>query len=218
LFNPAGKADLPLVIYLNGFGKSADADRGGRIEKMALAGNRVLALDPRGFGEVAPANPPKTPTYFGADFTNSFLALHLDRPLLGQRVFDVLSVIRCMANNRSEEVSIVGIGPAAPIALHAAALSPIVKQSTIENGLVSWTNVAGTPVTYDHLTHVVPGALRVYDFPELAALVAPRVLTIRSAVDAAGKPIAKEALQSEYAHAKKAYASAKAEMKLTLDE
>lgn len=217
LFVPAGKVDLPIVIYLNGLGKSADAAKGGPIEKLALAGNRVLAIDPRGFGEVAPGNPPKTPSYFGVDFTNAFLALHLNRPLLGQRVSDVLSVMRYMANESGQELSIVGIGSAAPIALHTAALSPIVKQTTIEKGLISWTNVVHTPVSYDQLTHIIPGALKVYDLPDLATLIAPRGLTIRGAVDAAGKPVAKEMLEGEYSNAKSAYLKAKLEKKFVLD-
>ncbi len=217
LFVPQGKVDLPIIIYLNGLGKSADAGVGGPIEKLTLAGNRVLAIDPRGFGEVAPANPPKTPSLFGVDFKETFLALHLNRPLLGQRVYDVLSVIRYMANNGGEEISIVGLGSAAPIALHAAALSPIIKQTTIEKGLISWTNVVNTPVTYDQLTHVVPGALRVYDLPDLAMLIAPRGLTIYGAVDASGKPVSTATLEAEYAMAKKVYAKIKQEKRLKLE-
>lgn len=217
LFIPDGKVDLPVVIYLNGLGKSADAGAGGPIEKLALAGNRVLAIDPRGFGDIAPANPPKTPSYFGVDFTDSFLGIHLNRPLLGQRVYDVLSVMKYMANQSGEEITLVGVGSAAPIALHAAALSPIIKQTTIEKGLVSWTNVASTSVTYDQLTHVVPGALKLYDFPELAALIAPRGLTIRNALDAAGKPVARDMIEVEYAKTKAAYAKMKQEKKLVLE-
>jgi cephalosporin-C deacetylase-like acetyl esterase len=217
LFVPAGKVDLPIVIYLNGLGKTADAAKGGPIEKLALAGNRVLAIDPRGFGEMAAGNPPKTPSLFGVDFTNSFLALHLNLPLLGQRVYDVLSVMRYMANESPQELSIVGIGSAAPVALHAAALSPIVKQTTIEKGLISWTNVVHTPVSYDQLTHVVPGALKVYDLPDLVTLIAPRALTIRGAVDAAGKPVTKEMLEGEYSGAKSAYTKAKQDKRFILE-
>lgn len=217
LFVPGEKVDLPLVIYVNGLGKSVDAQAGGRLEKLALAGNRVLAFDPRGFGDMAPGNPPTKPSFFGVDFKESFLGLHLNRPLLGLRVYDLLSVIRYMAGNSAEEISIIGIGSAGPIALHTAALSPIVKQTTIEKGLISWTNVVNTPVSYDQLTHAVPGALKVYDFPDLAALIAPRGLTIRGAVDAAGKPVAKEALEAEYANAIKTYAKMKQEKRLTLE-
>ena len=51
LFQKGEKAKGPLVVYLNGQGKAADAAVGGPIEKLVLAGNRVLAVDPRGMGE-----------------------------------------------------------------------------------------------------------------------------------------------------------------------
>jgi hypothetical protein len=183
-----GEADKgPLVIYLHGQGKSAAAAPGGPLEQLVAAGNRVLAIDPRGMGETAAGNPSGKPSFFGVDFKESYLGLHLNRPLLTQRVYDVLSVIQQAAKDASTEVQIVGVGGAGPIALHVAALEPRIKKTAIEKGVTSWTNVASTPVTYDQLTHVVPGALRMYDLPDLAKLAAG--LTIREAVDAAGKPI-----------------------------
>ena len=60
----------------------------------------MLALDLRGWGETAPAAPPKKPGYFGTDFRESYLGLHLNRPLLGQRAYDLLAVVRCLASDR----------------------------------------------------------------------------------------------------------------------
>jgi hypothetical protein len=63
---------------------------------------------------------------------------------------------------------------------------------------------------------VVPGALKVYDLPDLAAAIAPRKLTIRNPVDAAGKPLTKEAAELAYKPVREAYKKAKAEDKFTL--
>src|SRR5262249_18108291 len=65
---------------------------GGARDRLARAGRRVLALDRRGFGETAPAAPQKPPP-FGVDYREAFMALHLGRPLLGQRVADLLAVV-----------------------------------------------------------------------------------------------------------------------------
>jgi hypothetical protein len=67
-----------------------DAGSGGTIEKLVQAGNCVLALDPRGLGETAPAAASKQPSYFGVDFKETYLALHWSRPLLGQRALSRL--------------------------------------------------------------------------------------------------------------------------------
>src|ERR1043166_9157628 len=62
------------------------------------------------------------------------------------------------------------------------------SQVTLEGMVISWSAVARTPISRNPLTNVGPGALEVYDLPDLAATIAPRPLTIRDPVDAAGKP------------------------------
>ncbi len=182
------KARGPLVIWLNGAGKSADAESGGPLENLVRQGKRVLALDLRGLGETAPGTA-KAPAYFGVDFKETFMALHLNRPLLGQRVRDVLAVVETVTGQTPEGVTLVGIGKSGPIALHAAALDRRIKELTLDRSLASWTSVVQTPISYDQLTNVVPGALAVYDLPELAATLAPRQLTIQKPVDPAGQPL-----------------------------
>ena len=48
-------------------------------------------------------------------------------------------------------------------------LNDRVKAVTIDGGLVSWDNVVRTPISHNQLVNVVPGALKVYDLPDLAA-------------------------------------------------
>lgn len=191
-FNPEKPLkDSWTVLYLCGEGKALDAAPGGPIEKLVKEGRRVVALDLRGLGETAPAPlDPKKPGYFGVDFRESFMALHLNRPLLGQRVHDLLSVLQ---NYEKGEFEVIATGPAGPAALHAAALDSRIKALTLDRSLVSWSSVAKTPVSYNQLTNVVPGALKVYDLPDLVKAIAPRKVTITNPVDAAGKPVAQAA-------------------------
>jgi hypothetical protein len=84
--------------------------------------------------------------------------------------------------------------------------------------LISWSNVVRTPISYNQLTNVVPGALAVYDLPDLAAAIAPRPLIIRNAVDAALKPVTQAALEEAYGPARKAYAAKNAEKQLILKQ
>ena len=71
--------------------------------------------------------------------------------------------------------------------------------------MISWSSVARTPITINQLTNVVPGALKVYDLPDLAAAIAPRPLTVRAPLDPAGKPISQTALEEAWAAAKAVY-------------
>ncbi|MCE9532618.1 MAG: acetylxylan esterase [Planctomycetes bacterium] len=218
LFEKKGQATGPLIIYLHGLGKNTDAGVDGEIEKSVLRGNRVLAIDPRGFGETSAGVPSGKPSHFGVDFTTAFLGLHLDRPLLGQRTFDVLSVIEKMAADSKGEIHLVGIGSASAIALHVAALDQRISKTSVENGVLSWTNVATTAVSFDQLTHVVPNALAVYDLPELASLIAPRALWIRGTLDAALKPVSRKVVEETYAPAIATYRSLKVEKNFFISE
>jgi cephalosporin-C deacetylase-like acetyl esterase len=201
----------PLVIYADGAGKGAAVAPGGPAERLAKAGARVLALDLRGLGETAPGRPAAgRPNYFGADTFEAFVALHLSRPLVGQRATDLLAVVAKMAGE-FDDIRLVGVGSAGPAALHAAALDPRVKRLTLDGVLVSWSAVVKTPVSHDQLTNVVPGALAAYDLPDLAASVAPRPLTIRKPADATGKPLTPAAADGAYRAVRAAYANAGAE-------
>jgi dienelactone hydrolase len=169
-----------LTLYVPGEGKAADLPA---LEKRAQAGERILAVDLRGFGETAPGKAGR-PNLFGTDFHEAFVALHLDRPLLGRRVHDLLAVIGAL---KTGPVHLTGVGRAGPIALHAAVLDPErIAGLTLERSLVSWASVVRTPVSHDQLTNVVFGALAVYDLPDLEKQVSPRPLTVRDRVGPTG--------------------------------
>jgi dienelactone hydrolase/pimeloyl-ACP methyl ester carboxylesterase len=206
----------PLVIYADGAGKSGAAAPGGSIEKLVKGGSRVLALDLRGMGETAPGQPAAgRPNYFGADYFEAFVSLHLSRPLLGQRTTDLLAVVAKMAGE-SDDIQLIGVGAAGPAALHAAALEPRIKQLTLADTLVSWSAVVRTPISHNQLTNVVPGALAAYDLPDLAAAMAPRPLTIRNTVDPTGRPLTRDAALAAYRAVIAAYAGAGAEKQLVI--
>jgi dienelactone hydrolase len=196
-----------LVLYVHGLGKAADTEPGGQIEKLTQNGVDVLALDLRGMGETAPGISNGKPSYFGVDSREAFLALHLNRPLLGQRVIDLLSVAAYLRTEKDfpKKTTILWAkGSAVPIALHAAALEPSFSSVVTEGGVVSWSAVVRSPISYDQLTNVVPGALKVYDLPDVATLIAPRRLQIL-AVNPQGGKLRDAEVESAYAECTKAY-------------
>lgn len=190
MFEPRQVTDQNLVLYLQGDGKAADAGVGGPIEKLVKGGQRLLALDVRGMGETSPGTATANrANYFGADSKELWLGVHLNRPLLGQRVLDVLAVVESMSAQSSGGFQLIGIGSAGPIALHAAALEPRIKQLTLDRSIASWSAVVHSPISHNQLTNVVPFVLTRYDLPDLVASLAPRSITIRNAVDPMGKPV-----------------------------
>jgi hypothetical protein len=109
------------------------------------------------------------------------------------------------------------VGRAAPAALHAAALDERISDTVLESMVVSWSSVVRIPLSKGQLGNVVPGALAVYDLPDLAAAIAPRPLTVRHPVDAAGNPVTQAELDEVYAAARAAYKAAGAEKNLVLE-
>ncbi|MBI1916880.1 MAG: alpha/beta fold hydrolase [Planctomycetes bacterium] len=210
----------PIILYLHGEGKNVAARWDGPIPRLRDAGYTVLCLDLRGMGTTAPGKlASKRPNYFGVDSREAFLSLHLNRPLLGQRVRDVLAVINYLA--RAEEfpgIHLVAVGLAAPVGLHAAALDDRIKRLTLEQSVVSWSAVVRTPISHNQLTNVVPGVLAFYDLPDLAASLAPRPLTLASTRDPAGKPIAREEVEKAWASCRKTYKTRGAERVFVVEE
>ena len=206
LFNPLEPvADKPMVVYIGA--DRALAAPGGPIETRAKAGQFVAMVDPRGMGETEPTwKGSGRAGAFGNEEKEAFLALHLGRPLLGQRVFDLLQVLRVLRPlDRPARFHLIGVGEGGPIALHAALLDHAVESVELERSLVSWSAVATGTLSQDQLASVVPGVLEAYDLPDLAAALAPMPLTIREPTDPEGKPIDQPALDAAYAIARSAY-------------
>ncbi len=143
-----------VVLYLHGEGKQVDADPGGPIEKLVLAGRQVLAVDLRGIGETQhPRGKWGYGPLFGHDWEDFYVAYMLGRSYLGMRVEDALVCARYLVEESSlGKVHLVGTGEAGPAALHAAALEPDLFSSLeLRRSLVSWSNVVKTEVTVNQL-------------------------------------------------------------------
>jgi dienelactone hydrolase/pimeloyl-ACP methyl ester carboxylesterase len=204
----------PAILYLPDRGLPPDGKLPAWLDKIYREQHQeIWALDLRGLGETSPKPLPAKPGLFGVEDKVAFLAMHLDRPLLGQRVYDILSLIKAIPG---KDVHLVGVGTTGPIVLHAAALEPRVHEITVENALAAWQSVLEHPISYNQLTNVVPGVLKMYDLPELAGTLAPRPLTIRGGVDAALTPIAQDRLEKLYAVCRTCYTSKGAAKQLTL--
>ncbi|SIO22824.1 PKD domain-containing protein [Singulisphaera sp. GP187] len=186
---------------------------GHQSEPLAKSGNPVLIVGLRGMGETAPSTKSGP---FGVDSKEAFLAINLGRPLLGQRVGDLLSVIGAVAAEYQDGIALIGQGTAGPIALHATALEPRINALSLDSAITSWSDIVRTPITRDQLSNTVPGALVDYDLPDLAALVAPRPLTIAASVDPAGRPLSPEQVAAAYRLSTKAYQAQDANAKLSL--
>jgi len=175
LFKPKSDiAKYPAIIYVDSSGKASDAAVGGKIENLVHAGHIVLSVDVRGFGETADKG--SDSKYRNREHRVSNLAMHIGRPLLGQRVDDVLTAADVLAGRDDvEAIHLVGLYDAGPVALHAGAIDERFASVTVEESIRSWVDdVVAKPLTPNLLSYVVPGALLKYDLPDLRRAIASR--------------------------------------------
>jgi cephalosporin-C deacetylase-like acetyl esterase len=174
-------AKCPATIYVDSRGKASDAAVGGEIEKLVLAGHMVLSVDVLGFGETTDTGSSRS--YNNREHRVANLAMHIGRPLLGQRVDDILTAVDVLAGRKDvENIHLVGLYDAGPVAIHAGALDERFASVTVRESINSWVdNVVEKPLDYDLLGCVVPGALVKYDLPDLLRAIAPRKVSMNYA-------------------------------------
>lgn len=108
------------------------------------------------------------------------LAMHGGRPLLGQRVEDLLAGLDVLSADERVDagaIHLVGVGRAAPVALHAAAIEPRFVTLRLRDSVRSWADdVVRQPLAPNLIGLVVPGSLEHYDLGELVKMLGERVM------------------------------------------
>ena len=177
-FVPAGgNAQKPAVLWVDAAGKAADAGEGGAIEAVVRAGNIVLAVDPRGWGEgAAPAGPRGG---YSKAYQTAMRALIVGRTMAGMQTGDVLRAFDYLAARHDvdpKRIAIVGKGNGGVVALYAAALEPRIAKVACEKSPASYMEIVNARMHAGIMDIVVPGVLRDFDLPDLAASVKPRTV------------------------------------------
>ncbi len=141
------------------------------------------------------------------DHNTAEWSLWIGRPLLGQWVHDVRRTLDAIAERDGSlphDVLITGRGSSGVVALCAAALDQrITRVKTIESLSSFATDHAYRGL---RLGLMAPGLLRdVGDIADIAALVAPRPVTINGGTTGAGTTLDRAALQKGFASTKQAF-------------
>ena len=143
----------------------------GPIERLVRAGETVLAVDLRGTGQTQAS---LSDNNYSVEFQDVCVAYLLGRSYVGMRAEDVLVCARYAAERaaggREGKVQLIAIGNVGVSSLHAAAMEPrLFRSVALSRSLISWSDVIHNRLNKELATHVVHGALRHYDLPDLAA-------------------------------------------------
>ncbi len=171
------KADAPVIIHLSDRGKAfwlSEQDR----QDNTSDGSIHVAADLRGLGESADLFDKNYSKYWNDEYRCAVVALHTGRPLLGQRITDILTLIDFCCHNKTLQghpIRLVADGESALAAMHATLLDPQIEQATLYNVLRSWRSYISNPIQHNMMPNVVPGVLAYYDIPDLLKLAKDRI-------------------------------------------
>ena len=186
-------------------GKDDPAVRRGVIDPLMVAGYRVVALDPRGWGESEPILPGADPPYSWEDFF-AYRGAETGRPLLGQRIKDLLA----SASNRRGHLQwlVAGVGAGALVAAHAAALDQRISRLVAVGGPISFRSLANDPMTKHPFSTFLPGVVGEYDIHDVYATLAPREVFVLNPQNSRGQLATRHEVEEEFRWTQRIYENA----------
>ncbi len=202
-----------MVIVVADQGRDNPVVQRAVIDPILNAGHEVLALDLRGWGDSRPvAN-----VEVGFDWQDFFAyrSLEIGRPLLGQRVKDLVALNPSRTHRRSW--TLVGVGPEASlVAAHAAVLDARVDRLISIGAPVSFRALVDEPIAVQPVSSYLPGVVGEYEVRDLYAACAPRPVLILNPEDSLGFPVEEPRAWEEYDWAAQAYEAIDATGKLEM--
>ncbi|NLX98892.1 MAG: prolyl oligopeptidase family serine peptidase [Rhodopirellula sp.] len=196
--------------------QGAKAAEGETARGLRAAGWSVIVFDLRASGALAYDRDRigRAPDHNTAEWS-----LWLGRPLLGQWVIDIRRLLDAMAQHDGglpPDVRLVGEGPAGLVALCAAALDDRITEVVATGSLASY--ISEVPYEGQRLGVMAPAVLRECgDVPHIAALLAPRMLTVSGGVTGGGEPLDGEGLRRGFEFTRNVYRLENAEGQLTIE-
>jgi hypothetical protein len=170
----------------------------------------VCSAAVRGVGSLIPEFQPGAAEYESGhrkEVNYAWGSLALGKPLVGQRVTDVLALVAGLGSHPStkgRDIYVAALGKLTVPALFAAALDPAIKRLYVVGGLVSFQNLVEHE-TYQHsFANFIPNLLNHTDLPKVAASISPRKLVLAGSIDANCNPVGIAELRAIYSEADRA--------------
>jgi dienelactone hydrolase len=208
LFRPEHESPgKPVVLILHPQGRNVAWLENELCHELAHSGLTVCAADVRGIGDLSPEFSAGAPGYARGhqkEEDYAWSSLILGRPLLGQRVTDILAItqaLRTSLGSQGRQIVIAALREMTIPAIFAAALEPGINRLYLAGGLSSYRNIIETEDYRHTFANFVPKILAHTDLPDLLAGLAPRRVVIGGAVDAKGAVHSRQMAQGIYAAA-----------------
>jgi cephalosporin-C deacetylase-like acetyl esterase len=150
-------------------------DMSTEIQRLAEAGNVVLALTPR-------PSPPGTEEtkspILGVFYLSELRAELTGKTLMGMRIDDTTAALNYLASRSGvdpKKITAQASGHLGLVLLHAAVLDPRLSHITIDRALTSYRSLVEAPMPVGAPEDILPGVLLKYDLPDLVAALGLRL-------------------------------------------
>lgn len=220
------RANGECILYTTGdvttFVSEVDDDLGGPARKddddrdpshdfagnLARKGYTVLVVDVRGLGQTAPSATRRDirgpyEHLHNSDVALANMAWSVGESLFGMRVFDLLRAADYVS--QFGRIRLAGSDMGALWALVAGAVDQRFASVSIQGGLASFRMLTQHGRYMQATSQFIPGVLKKFDLPQVAALIAPRPLTIVDPADHMKKALAPGVAKQIYSPAQLAY-------------
>jgi len=199
-----------VVLLLEPSGRNRRCAEDELCQSLAQKGHPVCAADLRGIGDLWPEvgrSNPRHARSHNSEECYAWASLIFGKPLLGQRVTDVLAAvggIRSHPTLKGRELVVAAMGPLTVPTLFAAAIDPNIRRLYLAGGLVSYQDILETEDYRYPFADFVPNLLKHVDLPEIVASLSPRPVTLAGAVKANGLSLEPSAVSKIYEKASNA--------------
>ena len=193
------------ILYLTDDGGDDVVAEPGSMDRLLDAGHAVCAITLRGTGLTTPRFPHGGPEYYDAsvhlDERFAWTCLVMGRPVIGQRVWDTLRAVDYLVSRPdvdASQIRVVGVGSSGLAAMMAASLDDRVRSVLVDRTLANYMSIVESESYSTHLAYFVPGILRQFDLPQIAAAMSPRSCWILNGVDANGQILSETLLRERF--------------------
>ncbi|XZF16303.1 acetylxylan esterase [Chitinophagaceae bacterium MMS25-I14] len=167
------------IILLDDRGRQVFHDSTGYITGLLKQGFAVLMPDLRGIGETSDLPSANDPKYYNREYRNAMLSQHIGYPLPGQRAKDILTLLHFTNTDsvlRKSETQVIASGNACgTAALYATVLDSSIASLDLYHTIDSFEAILAHPEAKNWYSCIVPGALKIFDLPDLILIAGKRV-------------------------------------------
>ncbi|MFL1011970.1 alpha/beta hydrolase family protein [Flavisericum labens] len=169
--NANAKSDI--FLYLNESGKADVLNNEPLIDHHINQNDILVVPDLRGFGETADPINLNDSKYWNWEYRNAMASMHIGKPIMGQRVVDVMTVLDFIEQHdklKNHDIKLIANGLYGPTAIHTTYLDSRINRTEISRSIKSFYNFLENPMQKDVYTNVLYGVLKFYDLQDLMGL------------------------------------------------